>query len=233
MDARNIAVFLLVFFALCFQCIYCIRLGNEEELSLRQVLQEFETAPEDGRSNRTIEIQYKDTKLIPKILIWCPIRHNGLTINCPVHNCPLRVGRWTDVLNGARADPRNPRLVYDLHGNLVLVQALYECSDRLPGHEKNGHRYLSASNKVLRLLPSSVANMFPVIMQQRCAFTIRLYDYIITGIYQGQNFMEVSEGIASTNFREFLRKNPDNNDLVKGFESSIFCLYPGNDKLIK
>lgn len=45
--------------------------------------------------------------------------------------------------------------------------------------------------------------------------------------------MEVSEGIASTNFREFLRNNPDNNDLVKGFESSIFCLYPGNDKLIK
>lgn len=24
-----------------------------------------------------------------KILIWCPIRHNGLTINCAVHNCPL------------------------------------------------------------------------------------------------------------------------------------------------
>lgn len=133
------------------------------------------------------------------------------------------MSEWTDVLNGARADPRNPRLVYALHGNLVLVQAFYECSGRLPGHEKSGHRYLSASNEVLRLLPSSVANMLPVIMQQRCAFTIHLYDYIITGIYQGQNFMELSEGIASMNFREFLRNNPDGNDLVKGFERSIFC----------
>lgn len=137
------------------------------------------------------------------------------------------------MLNGARADPRNPRLVYDLHGNLVLVQAFYECSGQLPGHEKSGHRYLSASNEVLQLLLSSVTYMFPVIMQQRCAFTIRLCDNIITGIYQRQNFMELSEGIASMNFREFLRNNPDNNDLVKGFESSIFCSYPGNDTLIE
>ena len=157
--------------------------------------------------------------------------HHQSHVNCvsPVHNCPLRVGKWTDVLDGARADPRNPRLVYDLHGNLVLVQVLYECSDRLPGHKNNGHRYLSASNEVLRLLPYSVANMFPVIMQQRCAFTTRLYDYIITGIYQGQNFMDLSEGIASMNFREFLRNNPDNNDLVKGFQTSMFCSYPGKD----
>lgn len=122
MDARDIGVYFLVFLVFCFQCICCIRLGNEEELLLRRVLQEFETAPEDGRFDRTIEIHYKDAKLFPKILIWCPIRHNGLTIKCPVHNCPLRVGKWTDVLYGARADPRNPRLVYDLHGNLVLVQ---------------------------------------------------------------------------------------------------------------
>lgn len=101
---------------LCFQYISCIRLGNEEELLLRRVLHEFETAQEDGRFDCTIEIQYKDAKLIPKILIfliWCPIRHNGLTIMCPVHNCPLRVGKWTDVLNGAWTDPRNPQLSCD------------------------------------------------------------------------------------------------------------------------
>ena len=233
MGARKIAVSLLLFFWLCFQCIYCICLRNEEELLLKRVLREFDTAQEDGRFDRTIEIQYKDAKLIPKIFIWCPIRHYGLTINCPVHNCPLRLGKWRDVLSGARADPRNPWLVHDLHANLVLVQVFYECSDQLPGYQKNGHQYLSASNEVLPLLPSRVANMFPVIMQQQCAFTVHLYDYIITGIYQGQNFMELSEGIASMNFREFLQNNPDNSDLVKGFESSTFCSYPGNDKLIE
>ena len=126
-----------------------------------------------------IEIQYKDTKLIPKILIWCPIRHNGLTINCPLHNCPLRVGKWTDVLYGAWADCSNLQLVYDFHGNLVLVQVYYDSSERLPGQEKNGHWYLSTSNEILQLLPSSVANMFPVIMQQQCAFTMCLYDWYL------------------------------------------------------
>ena len=48
MDARKIAVSLLLFFWLCFQCIYCVQLGNEEELLLKQVLQEFDTAQEDG-----------------------------------------------------------------------------------------------------------------------------------------------------------------------------------------
>lgn len=234
MNAGNMTVSLLVFFIMMFCCCnHCILLGKEEEDLLRRVLKEFETAPEDGRFDRTIEIPHKDAKLIPKIMIWCPIRHNGLTINCPVHHCPLRVGRWTDVLHGARADPRNPRRVYDLHGNLVLVQVFYECSDRLLGHEKDGHRYLSASNEIMRLLPSSVSKMFPIIMQQRCAFTMRLYDYIITGIYQGQNFMELSEGIASMNFREFIRNNPDNDDFVKSFETSKFCSYPGNDKLME
>lgn len=212
---------------------HCIRLGKEEEALLRQILQEFESNPEDGRYDRTIETRHSDAQLIPKIFIWCPIRHYDLTINCPVHNCPLRVGRWTDVLQGIRTDPRNPRLVYDLHGNLILVQAFYECSYRLPEHEKAGHRYLSACNEILGLLSPTIDKMFPIIMQQRCAFTTRLYDYIITSIYQGQNFMELSEGIASMNFREFMRNNPESDDLGKGFESNIFCAYPGNDKLME
>ena len=45
--------------------------------------------------------------------------------------------------------------------------------------------------------------------------------------------MELSEGIASMNFREFMRNNPESDDLGKGFESNIFCAYPGNDKLME
>ena len=116
MSARNKLAFLLVYYILLQSFTHCIRLGKEEEALLRQILQEFESNPEDGRYDRTIETRHSDAQLIPKIFIWCPIRHYDLTINCPVHNCPLRVGRWTDVLQGIRTDPRNPRLVYDLHG---------------------------------------------------------------------------------------------------------------------
>ena len=133
-------------FVLIILCLCCytksIRLGKQEESVLKETLREFESAPGNGRYDNVIEMPHIASKLIQKIFIWCPIRHSGLTIECPVHNCPLKIGMWTDVLYGLRTDPRNPRLIYDLNGNLLLVQAFYECSYRLDGHSKNGHRYL-------------------------------------------------------------------------------------------
>ena len=70
-------------------------------------------------------------------------------------------------------------------------------------------------------------------MQQRSGFTLRLYDYLITGIYQGQNFMELSEGIASMNYREYLRNNGDlREETVDILSNSPFISYPSNDKLM-
>ena len=227
---------LTTMFVLIILCLCCytksIRLGKREESVPKETLREFESAPENGRYDNVIEMPHTASKLIQKIFIWCPIRHSGLTIECPVHNCPLKIGMWTDVLYGLRTDPRNPRLIYDLNGNLLLVQAFYECSYRLDGHSKNGHRYLSASNEILQLLPPGISRRFPIIMRQRCGFTLHLYVYVISGIYQGQNFMELSEGIAGMNFRQLMRNNPDSVNVKDEFERSVFCSYPSNDNLI-
>ena len=93
-----------------------------------------------------------------------------------------------------------------------------------------GHRYLSASNDVLNSLPESVREKFPFIMQQRSGFTLRLYDYLITGIYQGQNFMELSEGIASLNYKEYMRNSRGGNELtITDLENVPFNYYTSND----
>ena len=52
------------------------------------------------------------------------------------------------------------------------------------------HRHLSASNDVLSTLPERVVKGFPLVMQQRSDFTLRVFGYVITGTYQGQNFIE-------------------------------------------
>ena len=211
----------------------CILLGKKEGEYLREVLKEFECVPDNGRYDRIITAPYRQAALIPKIFIWCPLRHYGITVLCPVHGCPLKVGRWTDLPDSTNANPRYPRLIYDISGNVILVQAFYECSKRLPENVMFGHRYLSASKEVLRLLPGRVAKEFPIIMQQRCGFTLRLYDYLITGIYQGQNFMKLSEGIASMNYREYLRNNRDiTEETVDVLRNSPFTSYPSNDKLM-
>ena len=97
-----------------------------------------------------------------------------------------------------------------------------------------GHRYLSASSDILRALPDSIVKTFPIVMQQRSGFTERLYDYLITGIYQGQNFMELSEGIGSMNYRVYMRNNLNSEVLKSGnYEDNTFCSYSSNDKLME
>ncbi|CAH3039500.1 unnamed protein product [Porites lobata] len=45
--------------------------------------------------------------------------------------------------------------------------------------------------------------------------------------------MELSEGIASMNYRQYMRNKPDSKELsVKEFESIPFIAYPSNDKLM-
>ena len=163
--AACIPVFLVI---AMLSCIQGILLGKEEEILLRQLIQEFINSPKDGRFDRVIEIPYASAKLIPKVFLWCPMRHNDITIFCPHHGCPLRAAGWTDKLDDSRTDPRNPRLIYDLNGNLILVQAYYECSLLLSGNEKPRHRYLSASAEVMSQLPPHIVRLFPIILQQRC-----------------------------------------------------------------
>ena len=86
-----------------------------------------------------------------------------------------------------------------------------------------GHRYFPASKEVLSVLPERVAKEFPIIMQQKSGFRLRLYDYLITGMYQGQNFTKLSEGIASMNCREYLRNNRDiTEETVDDLSNSYF-----------
>ena len=59
-------------------------------------------------------------------------------------------------------------------------------------------------------------------MQQRSGFTLRLYHYLITGIYQGQNLMELFEGIASLNYREYMCNSRGGNELtIRDLENAL------------
>jgi len=134
------------------------------------------TDPQNGRFDRIVEPSIANSKFLPKMFIWCPIKHKEITIGCPIHGHPLKIGEWTDLLETPKAHPRNPRLIYDIGGNVVLVQADYHYIYSLPGHQKSGHSYLSASKDILDVLPESIANEFPMVMQIE---VVLLYVYTI------------------------------------------------------
>jgi hypothetical protein len=82
-----------------------------------------------------------DANVLPKVFIWCPISHYQLKLLCPVHNTELVCKQWTSVLS--KESHWNPRLVYDLGGNVIFVQRCYECMAPR-GSSWPKHSFLSA-----------------------------------------------------------------------------------------
>ena len=177
--------------------------------------------------------------LLPKVFIWCPMQHYGLNILCPLHKLPLSAGFFTDELQNK--GPRNPRLVYDLRGNVLLVQRLYICAN---GGMK--HKCFSVSLSILENMPKLYGfGCFPIVMFHKSSCTKQLVDFVETQILQGINFLSICEGIAGLNFKEFSERMKcyslthdanshiiSNQDYDKFYDDSLYS-FPGDKKLLE
>ena len=119
------------------------------------------------------------------VLIVLSFLHEWLEI-CPIHRCLLKPRFFTDQLSKVSA--RNPRLVYDLRGNGLLVQRMYVCN-----YNGMSHRYLSASETIFQSVPRLYSdNCFPFVMFYKLACTKELLDLLETQILQWVSFLKVS-----------------------------------------
>ena len=102
-------------------------LGKEEGNILKDLINEFDKDPTNERFDHVIQ---KGLQVLPKVFVWCPLKHFQMVIYCPVHKIPLTFHSWNADLE--RRSFNEPRLVYDLHGNIILVQSLYRCPFNIP-----------------------------------------------------------------------------------------------------
>ena len=86
--------------------------------------------------------------LMSKIFVWCPLQHYQMELLCPSHKSPLVFHSWTTQLT--HQSPHNPRLVYDLNGNIILVQSIYRCPYNLADLTSSGHEFYSATTDILK-----------------------------------------------------------------------------------
>lgn len=220
---------------------YAITHNAKVDAYVKKLIKEFKTDPRSSRYDSFIisprhgnEVQ---DFLLPKVFIWCPMQHYGLRILCPLHNSPLTAGFFTDELQ--KKGPRNPRLVYDLRGNVLLIQRLYICT-----HGEK-HKYFSASLSILENIPKFYGfGCFPIVMFHKSSCTKQLVDFVKSQILQGVSFLAICEGIAHLNFKEFseriacfsLSQNSNEHTQVEDYESfygdSMFSL-PGNKKVME
>ena len=94
MNYGCIPVFLVI---TMLSCIQGILLGKEEEILIRQIIREFINSPKDGRFDGVIKMACVSAKLIPKLFLWCHMRHNDITLFCPHHGCPLKAAGWKET----------------------------------------------------------------------------------------------------------------------------------------
>ena len=167
--------------------------SEEEQKLLDKLLEEYSTCADHYRYDSVINTGLENSRRLPKIFIWCPLQHKCVKIYCPVHRCQLTFHRWTSHV--VSDNTNNPRLVCDLDGNIVLVQASYVCP--------RGNRFLSASKEILDLLSSPVKDSFPFRMSHRSTCSNRLLDYVITSLTMGHSFLDITESILDMNYRAF------------------------------
>ena len=166
---------------------------------------------------------------MPKIFLWRPLQHYQIELLCPSHKCPLVFHSWTKQLT--HQSPRHPRLMYDLNGNIILVQSIYRCPYNLADHTSSGHEFYSASTDILENISQVLKDEFPVKAFYRTARSKDLLDFVVTHIGRGQNFLELAADIASMNFKAFVRNNKGRIDSNTFYERVMYS-FLSNEQLM-
>ena len=178
----------------------------------------------------------KEAYFRPKLMIWSPQEQFGIVINCPEHGIELRPYQWTSDVSGKGGEMG--RLIYDLMGNVILVQRIYLCAN---GRQR--HKLRATTPDVHNVLPSYIKEYFPAVIFQRCSVSKTLIQFIDTEIVKGVNFLKVSEGLASLNYREYLQRRRIYSSACENavvsvsdsleFNNNIIYSFPSNDQLVK
>ena len=85
--------------------------------------------------------------------------------------------------------------------NVIFVQRIYVCAS---GRQR--HKLRATTTDVHTVLPSCIKEYFPAVIFQRCSVSKMVIQFIHTEIVKGVNFLKVSEGLASLNYREYLQR---------------------------
>ena len=241
-DCRYFSPFLFTILLVATNC-DAIEFVDQEVITsyLKNLIQDFHKNPTDGKYHNVINPPLhgatKADYFMPKVFVWSPQEQfPGCVIKCPAHNLPLVPWQFTAGESGKK--DRMPRLIFDLFGNVLLVQRIYLCKTK--GHP---HKIVSSSNDLLNSLPRYVQTNFPITMFSRSGCTNALLDFINSNVVRGINFLKVSEEIAELNFRHFCRRgliyaSARNENQATGepfseteFYDNMLYSFPGNDHI--
>lgn len=172
-------------------------------------------------------------------MLWSPQEQFKVFIKCPVHGCKLKPVDWTSDVSGKGGQVA--RLVYDFMENVIVIQRIYLCTNG-----GQGHKMRATTPDIHNSLPHSIQEFFPAEIYQRCGITKTLNFFIKTEILEGVNFLKISEGLASLNYRGYLQRRviymyqsasngDDGVQLLDSeqFHNNVLYSFPSNDQIMR
>ena len=163
---------------------------------------------------------------LPSVFLWSPLEHFGFTLNCFVHKIPLRPSGWTDNLIAVR-NSKNPRLIFDLRRNVILVQREYRCYCKTGKYRF--HDILSSHTELMLHYPSCITpSHFPFKKYHMSIVSFDLIDEIFNGVIHGLSFYQIGQAIASQHYGFFERNNYAG---TRRFHDNILHSFPSHDKI--
>ena len=129
---------------------------------------------------------------LPKIVIWCPLTRWQLSLICPSHKKILKPSYFMN----SNQVWRQPRLIYDLSGNVVLISRSYICQTQFRC------RFRSTDDIILQQIPAHFH--IPFVLSYRSGVSEELMNYLYCQIGTGVTFNEISNMISELNSAEYL-----------------------------
>ena len=185
----DVVVGFITLFTLTHTLLAITLLNEETQRYVDNIIKQFE---EDSQRFKHCLVIYpplpplgapKDFFFLPKLTIWSPKEQFEISMKCPEHGTELQPSLWASDVSGKGG--QIARLVYDLMGNVILIQRIYLCVNN------GGRRHLmrATTPDIHNALPSYIQEYFPAVIFQRCGFTKAMIHFIDTEIVMGVNFL--------------------------------------------
>ena len=139
---------------------YNLKNTKDIESHIKELTESFDKDASDPRFSSIIippaVMMGRRQVVFPKVFLWSPHERYSAICKpkCPTHkHVALTPWQWTTSLDSDKG--KRPRLIYDLFGNILLVQRIYLCCQG-----RKTHKIFASSPDLLAMLPATVKEIF-------------------------------------------------------------------------
>lgn len=174
---------------MCLTFSWCVEIPNDVIPQIKYLIDSYSVAMSEEVAQvhdmpQRITTTINNQSLPINVLIWCPKTRFNICLQCPEHGRNLGFSHW--LCN----NEHNPRLLYGITMNSILIQRYYFCGG--DGTAKK-HRILSTDPGIMAQLSQLQKRKCRFHLRPRSGWVNDLADYMVTQVSHGGTFQDIHD----------------------------------------